>query len=109
MLPSPANVRGGQRFEGNQLVEYIFLAFVIGLVGSVVLGVVCMRRKEPLPGSLRGVLTLLLLAPVPFCVFGFAASFEPGPYHWAWKIGYAIVGLGCLAGALRLFMPRRKG
>ena len=47
----------------------------------------------------------VLLPIVAFCLFGFAATFEPtnrpGVFR-AFRIGYAVVGLGCLAGVVTL-------
>jgi hypothetical protein len=40
---------------------------------------------------------LLMLA--AFCVFGFLASFEPTDNALVFRIGYAIIGIGSLAGA----------
>jgi hypothetical protein len=51
--------------------------------------------------------SLPLLAIAGFCVFGFLASFEPGN-GMQWKVGYAALGWGCVAGAIAL-LPRRRG
>ena len=53
---------------------------------------------------------LALLALAAFCVFGFMASYE---YHDAakrlpWQIGYGMLGLACLSGAI-LLLRRRRG
>ena len=54
------------------------------------------------------ILALLLLLPVAcFCVFGFAASFEPGDFHVVWRVLYAVVFLACLAGSARLVFVKR--
>jgi len=45
----------------------------------------------------------LLLAVAAFCVFGFLATFEPGQFM-AFRIGYSIVGLGCIAGVILLIV-----
>ena len=45
--------------------------------------------------------SLLLFAVVAFCVFGFLATFEPtnNPGQFmAFRVGYSVVGLGCLVG-----------
>lgn len=45
--------------------------------------------------------SLLLLAVAAFCLFGFMATFEPTDRtaeFWAFRIGYAVVGVGCLIG-----------
>lgn len=43
--------------------------------------------------------SLVLLAVASFCVFGFLATFEPTSNALAFRIGYTVVGLGCLIGA----------
>jgi hypothetical protein len=48
---------------------------------------------------------LALLAIVLFCVFGFLASFEPGN-GVQWKIGYGVLGSGCLTAAVALLLRR---
>ncbi len=45
--------------------------------------------------------SLFLLAVAAFCVFGFLATFEPTDntdQFMAFRIGYTVIGLGCLAG-----------
>ena len=47
--------------------------------------------------------SLLLLAVAAFCLFGFLATFEPTDrpgQFLAFRIGYAVVGFGCLAGTV---------
>ena len=51
------------------------------------------------------VASLLLLAVAAFCLFGFLATFEPtdSPGRFlAFRIGYGVVGVGCLAGIVAL-------
>lgn len=51
--------------------------------------------------------SLLLFAVVAFCVFGFLATFEPtnNPGQFmAFRIGYAIIGLGCVTGVILLIV-----
>ncbi len=90
------------------IMEYVLFAAVAGLLGALFIAARSWRQKQPLPTSRRVILTGMLLAPIPFCLFGFAASFEPGRYHWVWRIGYALTALGCLASILRLYWPRRN-
>ena len=49
--------------------------------------------------------SLILLPIAAFCLFGFAATFEaadqPGMFM-AFRVGYTVIGLGCLAGILAL-------
>ncbi|MCP3691157.1 MAG: hypothetical protein GY917_03085 [Planctomycetaceae bacterium] len=40
---------------------------------------------------------LLMLA--AFCLFGFLASFEPTDNAMVFRIGYAVMGISCLAGS----------
>ena len=42
--------------------------------------------------------SLLLLAVAAFCVFGFLATLEPTSNAMAFRIGYTVIGLGCLVG-----------
>jgi hypothetical protein len=45
--------------------------------------------------------SLLLLAVAAFCVFGFLATFEPTDnvtQFMAFRIGYAVIALGCMVG-----------
>lgn len=47
--------------------------------------------------------SLLLLAVAAFCVFGFMASFEDGIAEFiAFRIGYAVIGVGSLIGIVVL-------
>lgn len=51
--------------------------------------------------------SLVLLAIAAFCVFGFLATFEPTDntaQFMAFRIGYAVIGLGCVGGAGILFV-----
>ena len=40
--------------------------------------------------------SLLLLPVAAFCVFGFLATFEPTNSALAFRIGYTVIGIGCL-------------
>ena len=49
--------------------------------------------------------SLILLPVAAFCVFGFMATFEPTDRtveFMAFRIGYVLIGLGCLAGIVVL-------
>ena len=51
--------------------------------------------------------SLLLLAVAAFCVFGFLATFEPTTntaQFMTFRIGYSVIGLGCLVGVGFLIM-----
>lgn len=43
--------------------------------------------------------SLLLLAVSAYCSFGFMATFEPTDNALAFRMGYTVIGLGCLVGA----------
>ena len=61
-----------------------------------------------MPTFLRITGALALLAFAAFCAFGFLASFEPSASpRRPWKVGYAVLGVGCLTGAIRVLRPRR--
>ena len=57
-----------------------------------------MKLLVAIPGS------LLLLAIAAFCAFGFMATFEPTANALAFRIGYAVVGVGCLIGVVLLIV-----
>ena len=48
--------------------------------------------------------SLFLLPIAAFCVFGFMATFEPDETleYMVFRIGYTVIGLGCLAGVVAL-------
>ena len=53
------------------------------------------------------VASLVLLATAAFCVFGFLATFEPTDepgMFMAFRIGYAVAGIGCLVGTIALIV-----
>ena len=58
--------------------------------------------KPSAPLRLMGRLlrSLVLLACVLFCLFGFLSAFELGPAT-AWHVGYGVLGLAALVGFLR--------
>jgi hypothetical protein len=56
---------------------------------------------------MKAALALLLLLIAAFCVYGFIAASEPGPNHIYFRIGYALVGIACVTGAIALSLGRR--
>ncbi|MCC6493091.1 MAG: hypothetical protein IT424_08715 [Pirellulales bacterium] len=48
----------------------------------------------------------VLMLVAALCVYGFSASGEPGPSHVYFRVGYAVVGIACLAIALVLLARR---
>ena len=87
--------------EDQLLMQYLFLAAVIGILGSFPILLFVAIRKQPLSMITRALLVFLVLAPVPFLLFGFLASFEPGT-HWGWRLGYGVFVLWSLNTAARL-------
>ena len=59
--------------------------------------------------------SLILLPIAAFCVFGFMATFEPTDRtveFMAFRIGYAVIGIGCLVGVVFLIarcFQKQKG
>lgn len=54
------------------------------------------------------VVAVLLLPLILFCLFGFAATFEPMPprTQWVFRIGYAAVGFGLTVTVVALLIKR---
>ena len=51
--------------------------------------------------------SFLLIVVAAFCVFGLLATFEPTDkpgMFMAFRIGYSVVGIGCLAGTVALLV-----
>ncbi len=48
--------------------------------------------------------SLLLLAVAAFCVFGFLATFEPTDNAFVFRVGYTVIGIGCVVGTGILFV-----
>jgi len=57
--------------------------------------------------TLLAIVAAIILLPIAaFCVFGFIATFEPTDQpglFMAFRVGYGVVGLGCLATVVALF------
>ena len=81
--------------------QYLFLAAVFGILGSLPILLFVAVRKQSLSMITRALLVFLVLAPVPFLLFGFLASFEPGT-HWGWRLGYGVFLLWSTITAARL-------
>ena len=81
--------------------QYLSLAAVLGILGSFPILLFVAVRKQPLSMITRALLVFLVLAPVPFLLFGFLASFEPGA-HWGWCVGYGVFLLWSTITAARL-------
>ena len=89
------------------IMQYLFLAAVLGILGSFPILLSVAIRKQPLSMITRALLAFLVLAPVPFLLFGFLASFEPG-VHWGWRLGYGVFLLWSLITAARLCWVKRR-
>ena len=87
--------------------QYLFLAAVLGILGSLPILLFVTIRKQPLSMITRALLVFLVLAPVPFLLFGFLASFEPGA-HWGWRLGYGVFLLWSTITAARLCSVKRR-
>jgi hypothetical protein len=87
--------------------QYLFLAAVIGILGSFPILLFVAIRKQPLSMITRALLVFLVLAPVPFLLFGFLASFEPGA-HWGWRVGYGVFLLWSITTTARLCWVKRR-
>jgi hypothetical protein len=88
---------------------YVFLAALVGLGGSLLLGGMFLLRRKPMPFWGRLVLVACLAAIVPFAAFGFLASFEGSDAEfWAFRLGYAGLVLGSLVAIVWLCLPRRR-
>jgi len=84
----------------------VSIAVLIALLWSTALVATAIGRWASFKATLGGILCLLLGV---FCVYGFAASFEPG-VELEWKLGYAaLAGLFAVAAyfqSARVFSKR---
>ncbi|HIF01172.1 MAG TPA: hypothetical protein EYG03_16625 [Planctomycetes bacterium] len=87
--------------------QYVLFAGIAGLLGALLLGFAAAISTDPLPRWGRVLLVMMLLAPLPFALFGILASFEPGEGNWIPRIVFATIFLGCIASIVRLCRPRR--
>ena len=61
--------------------------------------------RPPMIALARVFIAAVLFAIFAFSLFGFLASFEPGPSTLIWATGYAIAGLLSISGAIALVWP----
>ncbi len=87
--------------------QYLFLAAVLGILGSLPILLFVTIRKQQLSMITRALLVFLVLAPVPFLLFGFLASFEPGA-HLGWRLGYGVFLLWSTITAARICWVKRR-
>lgn len=87
---------------------FVFLAALIGLVASLVLGGIFVVRRKPVPRWGRVVLVACVAGVVPFTTFGFLASFEGNDAEFlAFRLGYAGLVVGSLFAIVWLCLPGR--
>lgn len=73
------------------------------IVSVIVAIAVAVKRRS---SATRILLAGLLLLPATFCLFGFAATFEPtdAATQWTFRIGYAVAGVGLVLASLQLLI-----
>ena len=82
------------------------IAIVVGFVVVVVFAVLLVRKTRSYLAQVF--LAAMLLFPAAFCLFGFAATFEPmdAVTQWTFRIGYSVIGVS-LAGTILMLLLRR--
>ncbi len=86
----------------------ILLPIVAGLTLLLVIGLIVSVAQPDIPVPVRLGLAAMLLLPSLFCLFGVATTFEPGPHHMTWRLGYSLVGLLFLACAAAVALGQRR-
>ena len=57
---------------------------------------------------MKWIALVICLAVATFCLFGFLATFEPGAANViVFRIGYVVIGIGCLVAAAWPFILRK--
>ena len=84
----------------------LLVGLLIGL-GIVVAAIVAVVVASRLGTLIRIIAALPFAFLACFCLFGFAASFEPGDYHIIWRVLYAVVFLACMLALGRLALVKR--
>lgn len=95
----------GERAMPNSLIIVMPIAIAI-LVGAFSVVVFASRL-----GTISRVIAALVLVLLwLFCVYGFAATFEPldRDVQITWRILYSAVGLACLVGVARLMLAGKR-
>jgi hypothetical protein len=59
-------------------------------------------------GNMRQAIALAAILIAAFCVYGFIASWEPGPHASYFRIGCPLLGILCGAVAAALLLAKRK-
>jgi hypothetical protein len=83
------------------LIALGFLSVVVGLA-------VLVLRTRSYAAQL--LLAAVLVLPTLFCLYGFAATFEPldAGTQWTFRIGYSVIGLSLAAIILMLLMMKKS-
>jgi len=83
---------------------------ILLLVSVIVLGIAVSFLVFPYRRFPRVLAALVLVGIVLFCGFGFLASYEYSDpsKRLPWQIGYGVLGLACLSGAVLLLRRRRQ-
>lgn len=84
----------------------LLVALLIGFVLVTALTTIVVMASR-LGVVIRIIAGLAIMPLAGFCLFGFAASFEPGDFHVVWRVIYAVVFLVCLAALGRLVFAKR--
>ena len=83
----------------------LFIPLIFGFT-ILVAASVCVVMARRLNTAIR-IVAALAFAPVAlFCMFGFAASMEPGDNHVVWRVVYLVVFLACLLAIGRLVLAK---
>jgi hypothetical protein len=75
---------------------------------AVLLAGVAVFRAEQLTAPVRFVASLVFAPLACFCMFGFLAAQEPGPFHIVWRWVYATTFFACDAALVRLALVWRS-
>lgn len=84
----------------------LLIALPVAL-GFIVFACACAWMAPKMHMALRVAGALMFVPVALFCLYGFAASMEPGDFHIVWRIGYVLMLLGSLAAMGRLAFARR--
>jgi len=83
----------------------LLIALCIGLV--VLIAAILAVVAAPRLGITFRIVAALIFAPwALFCVYGFAASMEPGDFHVVWRVAYAAVFFACVSAIGRLALAK---
>jgi len=87
----------------------LLIALCIGLV--ILVAAIRAVVVAPRLGITFRIVAALVFAPwALFCVYGFAASMEPGDFHVVWRVAYAAVFFACVSaiGRFALAKPQQR-